>query len=181
MQMMYLDEIFELLVFLFAASFMWFFFWWMQDIYKTNLAVDAARVRLQRIGISPENPNTPRDISERFRSVIAQKHISDHDVFILFASLYLLRRSLRLGCNFFARELAALPSSMRQRLLDSSQGHINQADVKHLLSDIEAPRMAFRIAERFEENMHDLRREMKARRLFREDGTIETEKAHEYS
>lgn len=160
------DELFEVIVAIFALACAGFFYWWARDVYRTNVAMDAASARVAKLGISiGETPS--REISEKFRAYVRQTDlpITDHEILVLLASLYLLRRHLELSCIFFAREIWALPGALRHRLLDSSQRHIRQDDVKSLVRATDAPKIAVRIAARFEENIHDLKRELKARRL----------------
>ena len=160
------DEVFEVIVALFAVACCGFFFWWARDVYRTNVAMDAAKARTENLGILI-GKTSPREISEKFRAYVRQTDLpaGDHEILVLLASLYLLRRHLGLSCMFFAREIMVLPGALRHRVLDSSQHHIQQSDVKGLVHATDAPKIAVRIAERFEENIDDLKRELKARRL----------------
>lgn len=152
---------FVVLFVIFCAACVVFFSWWTYDIYRTTLAIQAAKTRLNQIGISTEAKLPSRDISELLRAATeeANTRTSDHDIFLLLASLYLLRRDLKLNCLFFVRELRALPPFVLKRLHDNSRQHIEQSDIRKLICAVPS-KLASRIAERFEENIRDLGKEI---------------------
>ena len=45
------DEVFEVIVALFAIACTGFFSWWVRDVYRTNVAMDAASARIEKLGI----------------------------------------------------------------------------------------------------------------------------------
>jgi hypothetical protein len=155
-------SIFEAIIVVFTVAFVAFIVWWTCDVYRTNVARRAAHARIKKIGLATENRMTPDEISIKFRNALRDNPAANEDIFMLLASLYILRRDLRLRCNFFAAELSALPTSILEQLVKPDQKHIKRTDVRGLL----LPKVdALKIAERLEENIQDLRRDVPVQQL----------------